>query len=143
MTSAFYAMPLFIQNKTKNCMLFTAQVNAFAILNKYPYNSGHLLIAPYRHVGDYLELQSDELNDIMYLSQKFVSLMQKTIKPQGFNIGLNIGQVAGAGLPGHIHLHIVPRWNGDCNFIPVLSETKVISSYLHDTYKQFKNAIDF
>lgn len=115
----------------------------FAILNRYPYNSGHLLIAPYRHVGDYLQLSDDELKDITSLSQKFVNIMQQSLHPHGFNIGFNIGQVAGAGLPGHIHLHIVPRWNGDSNFISVLSETKVISSYLQDTYKQFKELIDF
>jgi ATP adenylyltransferase len=96
------------------------------LLNKYPYNNGHLLIGPLRHVGRLDELTSVELLEINETLRKMVAILEKLIKPDGFNIGVNLGRVAGAGLPGHIHWHIVPRWNGDTNFMPVLTDTKVI-----------------
>jgi ATP adenylyltransferase len=96
------------------------------LLNKYPYNNGHLLIGPRRHVGRLDEMTSEELLDVNEQLRKMVGILERKMKPDGFNIGVNLGRVAGAGLPGHIHWHIVPRWNGDTNFMPIFADVKVI-----------------
>lgn len=96
------------------------------VLNRYPYNNGHLLIAPQRHVGELHELTSAEHLELMQTLQRLVQALRELMQPDGFNIGLNLGRVAGAGLPGHLHWHIVPRWAGDTNFMPVLADVKVI-----------------
>ena len=103
------------------------------LLNRYPYNPGHLLVAPVRHVALMGDLSPEEAMDLWKLQCKAVTLLEKAMSPQGFNLGINLGKVAGAGLPGHLHIHIVPRWNGDCNFMPVLGETKVIPQSLEET----------
>jgi ATP adenylyltransferase len=100
------------------------------VLNRYPYNSGHLLIAPKRHVCRLDELTAQESSDLSGEITSMVGLLEKTVHPQGFNIGLNLGRVAGAGLPGHLHWHVVPRWNGDTNFMPVLASVDVIPQAL-------------
>ncbi len=100
------------------------------VLNRYPYNSGHLLIAPKRHVCRLDELTAKESSDLSGKITSMVGLLEKTVHPQGFNIGLNLGRVAGAGLPGHLHWHVVPRWNGDTNFMPVLASVDVIPQAL-------------
>jgi len=100
------------------------------LLNRFPYNNGHLLVAPRAHRGELDELESAELLEVMETVREMTTIVKELIKPDGFNIGLNLGRVAGAGLPGHLHWHIVPRWNGDTNFMPVISETKVISQSL-------------
>ncbi|MGE5481150.1 MAG: HIT family protein [Chloroflexota bacterium] len=107
-----------------------------ALLNKYPYNAGHLLIAPARHVGEFTELTPAELTDINLALQQAIAALKAEMNPQGFNIGLNLGSVAGAGLPGHVHWHIVPRWNGDTNFMPLVSETKVVSQSMEEIYEK-------
>jgi ATP adenylyltransferase len=107
---------------------------AVVLLNKYPYNNGHLLIGPLRHLGRLDELSSNELLEINETLRKMVAILEKSIKPEGFNIGVNLGKVAGAGLPGHIHWHVVPRWNGDTNFMPVLTDVKVIVQSLDALY---------
>lgn len=113
---------------------------SFSILNKYPYNNGHLMVAPYKHVK-FLDLLSDEeLLDLMKLVSRTKIKLEKVLRPHGFNIGINAGRVAGAGIPGHVHIHIVPRWNGDTNFMPVTGMAKVISESLGDLYKRVKNA---
>jgi len=99
---------------------------AFIMMNIFPYNNGHLLIAPYRHVGDFTALNDAELLEIMQLAQACQKAMNKVMKPQGYNLGFNLGRVAGAGIEDHIHLHLVPRWNGDTNFMPLLADTKVV-----------------
>ncbi len=99
---------------------------SFIILNKYPYNGGHLLIAPYRHITDFLSLRKEEITEIFSLIRLSVTVLNKVMKPQGYNLGANIGKVAGAGFE-HFHFHIVPRWKGDTNFLPVISDTKVVS----------------
>ncbi len=96
------------------------------VLNRYPYNNGHLLVAPRAHKGKLDELASEELLETMETLRQMVRLLDGLMKPDGYNIGLNLGHAAGAGLPGHLHWHIVPRWNGDTNFMPVLADTKVI-----------------
>ncbi len=108
----------------------------FGLLNRYPYNNGHLLVAPYRHVSGLDELTDAERLELMTLADALVRRLKETIHPDGFNLGLNLGKVAGAGLESHLHLHIVPRWNGDTNFMPILADTKVIPQALDDLWAQ-------
>ena len=103
---------------------------AFALPNLYPYNTGHMLIAPSRHVGTLEALTPQEWTDLLVLLRQLMKRLRATLHPQGFNIGLNLGKVAGAGFPGHLHLHLVPRWQGDTNFMPIVADTKVISQSL-------------
>lgn len=124
------------ENKDKeNYILFRGE-HGFVILNAFPYNNGHLMIAPYRHVPNLEELSDEELLSLTSLLKSSIRLLRKELKPDGFNIGMNIGKVAGAGIDDHVHLHVVPRWIGDVNFMPVISETKVISEYLDMTYEK-------
>lgn len=104
------------------------------VLNRFPYNNGHLLIAPRAHKGGLDELDPDELLETMETLRRMVRHLTEMMRPDGFNIGLNLGRAAGAGLPGHLHWHIVPRWNGDTNFMPVLGDTKVIVQSLETLY---------
>ena len=106
----------------------------FALLNRYPYNNGHLMVAPYRHVADLASVNAAEWDEIRRLSRQLIRRLRRVLHPQGFNMGLNLGRVAGAGIPGHLHVHLVPRWNGDTNFFPVIAQTKVISQSLDELY---------
>lgn len=108
---------------------------AMIVLNKYPYNNGHLLILPTRHCGDLLELSEDEFLEVNACMRMAVQVLKNTYGSGGFNIGLNHGAVAGAGIPEHLHWHVVPRWHGDTNFFPVIAETKVIAETLEQTYE--------
>lgn len=108
--------------------------HSFAMLNLYPYNNGHVMVAPYRHVKGLELLSEGELLDLMRLVNKTKKNIDKKLKPHGYNIGLNMGKVAGAGFAGHIHVHIVPRWRGDFNFMPLLADTKVVSESLEEMY---------
>lgn len=108
------------------------------ILNKYPYNSGHLLVAPERHVGQIDELSSDESMAVMHRTIACVAALRKAMSPHGFNIGANLGSAAGAGVPGHFHMHIVPRWDSDTNFMPVVGEAKVLPEILTETYRRLR-----
>jgi ATP adenylyltransferase len=110
----------------------------FAILNAYPYNSGHLMVAPLRHVGELEDVEAGELQELMETVRRSVSVLKGAMRPHGFNVGLNLGRVAGAGLPGHLHVHVVPRWGGDTNFMPVVGETKVMPELLADTYAKLR-----
>jgi ATP adenylyltransferase len=105
------------------------------VLNRFPYNNGHLLVAPRRHLGQLHQLEPAEVLDVQQTLTQMVGKLEKLMRPEGFNIGLNLGKVAGAGLPGHLHWHIVPRWNGDTNFMPVLGDTKVIVQALDALYE--------
>ena len=111
---------------------------SFVLFNKFPYNNGHILIAPYRHIANLEELTNQEVYDLHKLLVKMICVFKKVIKPDGFNIGFNLGKVSGAGIEDHLHLHLVPRWLGDTNFMPVISDTKVISQSLDDLYKKIK-----
>jgi len=111
---------------------------AFAILNAFPYNPGHLMVAPLRHVAELEELGPDELADVDGLLQRAVRALKDASDPHGFNLGLNLGRVAGAGIPGHVHWHVVPRWNGDTNFMTVLGATRVLPEALAATYAKLK-----
>ena len=109
------------------------------VLNRFPYNNGHLLVAPLAHKGQLSELTEDELLDLQLILRRMVALLSEAMRPDGYNVGLNLGRVAGAGLPGHLHWHIVPRWNGDTNFMPVLADVKVISQSLDALYELLAN----
>jgi ATP adenylyltransferase len=111
---------------------------AFAMLNAYPYNPGHLLVAPFRHVGDLEEVDTGELSEMSGLLQRAITAMKEAARPHGFNLGMNLGRVAGAGIPGHLHWHLVPRWDGDTNFMPLIGETKVLAELLSDTYVKLR-----
>lgn len=106
---------------------------AFVILNAFPYNTGHLMIAPNRHVADLGDLGSDERTELMEITFQSTQIVREAMGAQGFNVGLNLGSAAGAGIPGHLHMHVVPRWNGDTNFMPVVGNTKVLPEMLADT----------
>ena len=114
---------------------------AFAVMNLFPYNNGHLLIAPNRHLAGLDDLSSDELSAVAELTRTATHWINRAYQPHGYNIGLNLGQVAGAGLPGHLHFHIVPRWNGDTNFMPVLGCVKVVSEGLQASYDRIYEVI--
>jgi len=129
------------QNDEASFILYRGQSN-FIILNTFPYNPGHLMIAPYRHTANLQDLTDDEAREHFDIVRKSVELLTRALKPAGFNVGLNIGKVAGAGIEEHLHTHIVPRWQGDANFMPVLSNTKVIPEALAATYKKLKSAIE-
>ena len=107
-------------------------------MNLYPYNSGHLMIVPYRHVADLTDLSDDEASELINLSKKMISALRQVSHPDGFNVGSNIGRTAGAGIDTHVHFHVVPRWNGDTNFMPVLADTKLISEDMTDTYHKLR-----
>ncbi len=104
------------------------------VLNRFPYNNGHLLVAPLAHKGRLDELSDGELLDLQVTLRRMIAVLDRAMKPDGYNVGLNLGKVAGAGLPGHLHWHIVPRWNGDTNFMPVLADVKVIPQSLDTLY---------
>ncbi|HEX9036308.1 MAG TPA: HIT domain-containing protein [Ktedonobacterales bacterium] len=110
--------------------------SCFALMNIYPYNTGHLMIAPYAHVPSIQQLDSTALTDMMVSAQRLLGALQAALGPQGFNLGINQGVVAGAGIVDHAHLHIVPRWNGDTNFMPVVADVKVVPEALSATYRK-------
>ena len=109
---------------------------SYIIMNRYPYSVGHLLITPYRHTSNLLSLSNEEKLEILTLSQRSVTILQKIMSADGFNIGMNLGRVAGAGIDTHLHLHVVPRWSGDINFMSVTAETKVLPEALSVTYRK-------
>ena len=110
--------------------------HCFVICNAYPYNPGHLMVAPYRHTADYAHLPVEEAMDIHSHVARALECLQRAMNPQGYNIGINLGKVSGAGLDEHVHVHIVPRWNGDTNFMPVFSDVRVVAEALEETYRR-------
>jgi ATP adenylyltransferase len=109
---------------------------AFVLLNKFPYSSGHLMVAPLRHAGDFGELDDDEVVEIHRLASQGIGALAQTYGSQGYNLGWNLGRVAGAGVLDHVHLHVVPRWAGDTNFMPVLADVKVLPEHLEETRRR-------
>lgn len=107
--------------------------HVYAVLNLYPYNAGHLMVCPYRHVADYPDLTDEETVELATYTQQAVQALRRASAPQGFNIGMNLGAVAGAGIAAHLHQHVVPRWGGDTNFMPVVGRAKVLPQLLRDT----------
>ncbi|MCH7589629.1 HIT domain-containing protein [PVC group bacterium] len=124
----------------KNTVLVRRE-KSFLVLNRYPYSNGHLLAVPNRHVSGLIDLDHLELLDLFLGVREAQCICQKALNPHGFNIGINIGAVAGAGLPGHLHVHIVPRWQGDSNFMPVVGKTKVLPETLASSYKKLLQKI--
>jgi ATP adenylyltransferase len=113
----------------------------FAMLNTFPYNGGHIMVIPYKEVPDFNDLTDGELLDLMKLTRRCQQALTKTMSPNGFNVGVNLGRVAGAGIEQHLHIHIVPRWNGDTNFMPVLASTTVVPEALKDTAAKLRAAL--
>jgi len=109
---------------------------AFVLLNRYPYASGHLMVAPRRHVGEFGELDDDEALEVHRLAGQGMAALAETFAPQGYNVGWNLGRIAGAGIVDHVHLHVVPRWAGDTNFMPVLADVKVLPEHLSETRRK-------
>ena len=125
----------------KHLIVFRGK-KGFIIMNAYPYNPGHVMIAPYRHVPSIENLNEDELLDVMKLTNIAIKAIRVTMNPDGFNVGINLGRVAGAGVEGHVHIHVVPRWDGDTNFMPVLADVKVIPQALEESYEELKKGIE-
>ena len=128
-------------NDKKNLILYKG-ATSFIIMNRYPYSNGHLMAVPYRHINNMSELDHKERLELMNLTTKCIEIL-KVMNPDGFNIGMNLGTAGGAGIDDHLHFHIVPRWNGDTNFMPLIADVKVMPEYLEDTYEtlseQLKN----
>ena len=113
---------------------------ALVLLNKFPYSSGHLMVAPMRHTGDFVSLDRDEAAEIHGLASKAIGALTQVYAPHGFNLGWNLGRVAGAGILDHVHQHVVPRWGGDTNFMPVLADVKVLPEHLEQTRQKLRDA---
>jgi len=126
------------QKKDKKNLILERKRYCFVILNRYPYNNGHLMIVPYKHVSELEKLDSATLLEMNKAAQEYVNKMKKVMKTVGFNIGINIGKIAGAGIDDHLHMHLVPRWAGDNNFMPVIGKTKVISESFESVYDKLK-----
>lgn len=126
----------------RGCLLLCRTEWSICVMNRYPYNNGHLLVAPQRHEGDLEQLRPEELTDMNLLLQRTLAVLREAIAPQGFNIGANIGKVAGAGIADHLHMHVVPRWDGDTNFMPVLSDVKVVPQSIDDLYGSLRPKFD-
>ena len=121
-------------------LVLARRKNSFLLMNRYPYSVGHLMSVPYRKVGELADLGENEIVELFALVVLGQTLLRKVMKPQGFNIGINVGECAGAGVPDHLHIHIVPRWSGDTNFMPMLSGTRVLSQGLADLYGKLRAA---
>ena len=128
------------KNDKKNHIIFRSR-HVFCMLNKFPYNNGHLMISPYRHIKDLVRLTNDEISDFFSVINKSQALLNGLLKPDGFNLGMNLGSVAGAGVANHLHLHIVPRWKEDTNFMPAVFDTKIISQSLDELYEKLSQKI--
>jgi ATP adenylyltransferase len=115
---------------------------ALVILNRYPYNNGHLMIAPHAHLANLEELPAATANDLMALTQRSMRVLRQVLSPQGFNLGINAGKIAGAGVADHVHQHVVPRWDGDTNFMPVVANTKVLNESLTKNYQDLRAGFD-
>jgi ATP adenylyltransferase len=128
------------QNKSSRKHLVFKTKHSICLLNIYPYNNGHLMCSPVRHIKDLDLLSAEEGADLFKSIVLAKKLLKKTLKPDGFNIGINIGKAAGAGITGHLHIHIVPRWTGDTNFMPVVHDTKVVSQSLNELLRILRHA---
>jgi ATP adenylyltransferase len=129
------------RDDASNLVLYRSTYS-FIILNRYPYNTGHLMIVPYKHTPTPLNLTPDEMKDMFSLLNMSIKALSEEYGPDGFNIGANIGRVAGAGIEEHFHLHVVPRWCGDTNFLPIITETKTLPESLDNTYKRLRKRLD-
>jgi ATP adenylyltransferase len=124
--------------RDEELLVLARGAHAFVILNLFPYNTGHLMVAPNRHVGDLGDLTDDEVDELWMWTHRSVAAHREASGPDGFNIGINLGEAAGAGVPGHLHQHVVPRWAGDTNFMPVIGDAKVLPEMLSETYQRLR-----
>jgi ATP adenylyltransferase len=130
------------ESKDGENFIVTRGKHAYVILNAFPYNNGHLLIVPYRHTAEMADLTDEEKLELMTLTQKSIEGLRCQLHPDGFNVGMNLGRAAGAGIDEHIHLHLVPRWSGDTNFMPVVGDTKVVAEGLEDCFNRLRCAFE-
>ena len=114
--------------------------SCYVILNAFPYTSGHLMVAPYDHVGDLRDLPAETAGELLSLAQRSLGAIERVYRPEGFNLGANLGEVAGAGFAEHVHMHVVPRWKGDTNFMPVVGDTSVMPEALPDSWRRLREA---
>lgn len=121
------------KNDEKNLVLYRGRL-AFIIMNLYPYNPGHLMVAPYEHISELELLETEVANEVMALTQKCIAVLKKKMNPDGLNAGLNLGEIAGSSIKEHLHMHIVPRWQGDNNFMPVVAGIRVVPQVIEETY---------
>jgi ATP adenylyltransferase len=128
------------ENRDRENLILYRGSSAFVVMNLYPYNSGHLMVVPNRHIGQLSDLQPEEMLELGKLLQQTVNVLERAMQPQGFNIGMNLGRIAGAGIANHIHYHLVPRWGGDTNFMPVVGQTKVLSESLQEGWEKLTKA---
>jgi ATP adenylyltransferase len=128
------------EGRDRDNLILYRSSHSFIILNLYPYNNGHLMVVPYAHTSNVDQLDAESLADMMLQVKRSVSALRRAMNPNGFNIGINIGHAAGAGVADHVHMHVVPRWVGDSNFIPVLAETRLIPEDLNQTYERLIEA---
>lgn len=129
------------KNDKKNLILYRGD-KTFCMINKFPYNTGHVMVATKAHKGKLNRLTDDEMTEMFKMSAMIKSAIDLSMKPHGYNIGINLGRTAGAGIVGHIHMHIVPRWNGDTNYMPVVANTKVMPIALDKLYNQLASSLD-
>jgi ATP adenylyltransferase len=122
-----------VDGDDETCLVVARGRAAFVVLNLYPYNSGHLMVLPYRHVADYTDLTEAEVADLAGMTRTAMAVLRQVMGPQGFNIGMNQGAAAGAGIAAHLHQHVVPRWEGDSNFMPIVARTKTVPELLSST----------
>lgn len=122
-------------------LIINTSETCFAIMNRFPYTAGHLMVAPKRHCGDIEALTENEANDMFSMVRKLVGALKKSMQPEGVNVGINLGAAAGAGVADHMHIHIVPRWIGDMNFMPVTADVHMISEHIEKTLEKIKGAI--
>jgi len=127
------------KDKDSENLLLWRTGKSVVMFNRFPYNNGHLLIAPIRHIADFSKADDDELLELTKLMRESQKVLELAVQPHGFNIGINLGRCAGAGLPGHLHIHVVPRWDGDCSFMSVCSDTDVISQGLNELFDELKD----
>lgn len=129
------------QKSDKKSLIIFRSRYCFVVLNKFPYNNGHLMIVPYRHVGAIEKISMAEFSDMNSAMVRAIQLLKVVLNPQGYNIGLNIGKCSGAGIDKHVHMHIVPRWQGDTNFMTIVNDTRVISQSLNELYLKLKQCL--
>lgn len=127
-----------VEEKKNRLVVFRTNFT-IVLMNKFPYNAGHLLVSPIKHTSTLDSLDKDQLFDLISVVRFSIKVLDEAMKPHGYNVGINIGRVAGAGLPEHIHFHVIPRWNGDTSFISIVSDTKVISQSMEDIFEKLSN----
>lgn len=130
------------QNQDRENLILARGKTAFVIMNFYPYNNGHVMVVPYRHIADLAQLFPEEGQEMTYWLGRCTTVLKQAMRPEGFNVGMNLGRVAGAGIDDHLHFHIVPRWNGDTNFMPICGHTKVLSQGLMESWDALRPLFD-